>query len=586
MPYVLNDGATILPTLKAYTAVSVLALSACIYFATQTIKDPIWMQSQITEAVDNGQNDTENFEAGDLSWGQYVYQVFSVMIREPVSVWMMINMGFCWLIILTKSVQHFVFGDLRVSERQHLKDKFWNYMFYKFIFVFGIVNVQYVDEVLLWCSWFALLGFLHLLCQLGKDRFEYLSFSPTTPVWSHVKLLGLLGCILSLSGFMVLICAFIGFFVGINTFAFMVAEVVLIFLRTLHTIIKYSLHLYDMRNEGSGVSPNDAARVWEKRGPVIYYIELIFEMAALIVDFIHHAHMLLWSNIFLSMASLVICMQLRYLFQEIQERFKRHRNYVLVKNHLETNYPMATPEELSDNSDNCAICWEKMDAARKLPCSHLFHNACLQSWLEQHTSCPTCRMTLSIHTSLSNRPNPPDLQADAMQPMRRQLNFFHFDGSRYVSWLPSFSVEVSRSLRPDGIVANSQLDQNARRVQQLFPHIPIPTIIEDLRVTRSVELTVENIIDERLVVPPRLREEQMEENNSNSLLESLSQTSTTSKGWEDLSENIETEDSASLAGRFSKSPEERERILNKRKEQMRQLARKRYIEKQRSRSQS
>lgn len=35
---------------------------------------------------------------------------------------------------------------------------------------------------------------------------------------------------------------------------------------------------------------------------------------------------------------------------------------------------MATDKELAENSDNCAICWEKMDTARKLPCRHLFHS--------------------------------------------------------------------------------------------------------------------------------------------------------------------------------------------------------------------
>ncbi|KAI4467804.1 e3 ubiquitin-protein ligase rnf8 [Holotrichia oblita] len=299
-----------------------------------------------------------------------------------------------------------------------------------------------------------------------------------------------------------------------------------------------------MRQEGSGtVTSTDATKIWEKRGPVIYYIELGFELTALIIDFVHHLHMLLWSNIFLSMASLVICMQLRYLFQEIQDRYKKHRNYVLVRNHLEQNYPMASPDELAENSDNCAICWEKMESARKLPCTHLFHNACLQSWLEQHTSCPTCRTTLSIHSSMAAQTNPPDIP-DTIQPTRRQLNhFFHFDGSRYVSWLPSFSVEVShaQSLRTDTNATNSQLDANARQVQQLFPHIPISLILEDLRITRSVELTVENIIEGRLVPPPIYREPMplpQPIDSSNLLLEPG--TSSQVKNWDDMcSDNID-----------------------------------------------
>lgn len=88
----------------------------------------------------------------------------------------LINMAVCCLILLGRCIQKMVFGELRVSEQQHLKDKFWNFIFYKFIFIFGVINVQYLEEVLLWCSWFALLGFLQLIAQLTKDRFEYVCF--------------------------------------------------------------------------------------------------------------------------------------------------------------------------------------------------------------------------------------------------------------------------------------------------------------------------------------------------------------------------------------------------------------------------
>lgn len=246
---------------------------------------------------------------------------------------------------------------------------------------------------------------------------------------------------------------------------------ILLAIRTLHVILRYILHLYDMRQEGitnnnatltsnstSSTTLNDNLRtssssssnttnnttsnptivLEEKRGYIIYYIELTFDLSSLIIDFVHHVHMLLWSNIFLSMASLVICMQLRYLFHEIQRRYKKHKNYLLVRNHLEQNYPMASGEELAKNlDDNCAICWEKMDTARKLPCTHLFHNQCLQSWLEQDTSCPTCRLTLSIQNpnNVENSNETNDiLQVDNVQNVHRQLNhFFHFDGKLLIN---------------------------------------------------------------------------------------------------------------------------------------------------------
>ena len=85
------------------------------------------------------------------------------------------NMVYCALALLAKTIQKFVFGELRVSEYQHLKDKIGNFLFYKFIFVFGVLNVQYMDEVVLWLTWFTALGFLGLLSQLCKDRFVYVS---------------------------------------------------------------------------------------------------------------------------------------------------------------------------------------------------------------------------------------------------------------------------------------------------------------------------------------------------------------------------------------------------------------------------
>nr|XP_029724699.1 E3 ubiquitin-protein ligase AMFR-like isoform X1 [Aedes albopictus] len=606
--------------------------------------------------------------------GAHLKDIASFMGSEPICIWTLINMAYCCLILLGKSIQKVVFGELRISEQQHMKDKFWNFIFYKFIFVFGVVNVQYLHEVILWVSWFSVLGFLHLLSQLSKDRFEYLSFSPTTPGWSHFRLIALLSAILTLSGFMLIVSIGVGVFIsGVNTFAFMAAECVLLSIRTLHVLIRYAMFLYDMRQGGI---THESAISWDKRGPVAYYIELIFEVAALVVDFGHHLHMLLWSNIFLSMASLVIIMQLRYLINEIQRKIKKHRNYLWVLNHMEKSYPLATAEDLKQNCDNCAICWEKMETARKLPCSHLFHNSCLQSWLEQDTSCPTCRLGLSVHNNNVNiLPN--EIRIDDTEPAGRTANnhFFHFNGSRYVSWLPNFSVEVTHinsvlrnepSPRETAVNHTSQIRNMARHVQEMFPRFPLSTLIADLQISRSIEVTIDNILEGRLQVPARFQEfDDLDDDsattantttngndgnsssatmsNSNSFNSSQPETpdsasglngfpaitandyyvnadefspsnhyggggggaggtesnvstpssTGSSSGYEvERSTNIfgnfdnllrdESFDDVPLGDRFSKSSEERERILQRRKEQLLVIARRKYLEKNKS----
>lgn len=621
MPAVFLDRLP-LPSLQAYTVISVLLLSGSVYYAVQVTSQLEWkinaavnldLSTDIDTTMTVGnltfvsghQLTLEQFLLEHHHYIRRLLEVMYFMFQEPLCVWTVINMAYCCLILIGKVIQKLVFGELRVSEQQHMKDKFWNFVFYKFIFIFGVMNVQYMDEVVLWCSWFSVLGFLHLLAQLCKDRFEYLSFSPTTPKLTHVRLLALLSGILLLSVGLFAVCVVVGLHAGANTFAFMAAECSLVTVRTLYVIVRYGIHLWDVHHE----------KVWENRAAYVYYAELCFELTALAIDFCHDLHMLLWGNIFLSMASLVILMQLRYLFYEIQRRVKKHKNYLRVVKHMEANYPMATADELEKNSDDCAICWDHMESARKLPCGHLFHNSCLRSWLEQDTSCPTCRMSLSEPGALDlagelSRDEGRNTalllgalgaQDDAPRhPQNTTTNhFFHFDGSRYVSWLPSFSVEVTHTNllggQPPPPVQTSQLDNMARQVQQMFPNMPLNTIMEDLRSTRSVELTIENILDERLVAPPNHGLDTRKEALADERFPRTPSASTTSTTIDSSSsmlledaeppfaaeEAIASGDSSmgpQVGGRFSKSPSERERMLSRRKEELLKMARKKFLD--------
>ncbi|KFM61685.1 E3 ubiquitin-protein ligase AMFR, partial [Stegodyphus mimosarum] len=384
----------------------------------------------------------------------------------------------------------------------------------------------------------------------------------------------------------------------------MASEWTLVILRTLYVLMRYILHLYDVTHEG----------IWERRGVYNYYCELVFELTSYVVDFLHHLHMLLWGNIFLSMASLVICMQLRCLFNEIQRKLIRHKNYLRVSKHMENNYPLATKEELEANSDDCAICWDRMETARKLPCGHMFHTSCLHSWLEQVSNCPTCRVTLTHRDNSGtvsdvNRNNILGQDEQGRNPNPTTNHFFHFDGSRYVSWFPSFSVEVSHTSLLGGRhripIHTSQLDNMVHQVLQMFPHMPYNLVLEDLLITRSVELTVENILEERLVAPtttlfpimppqpvsilhvsvgngnnsfPNVSSPERE-SSDNTTGESASSSppgsasaSSSAQVLQDLSVQTRFEGS-----RFSKSSSEREQMLSHRKEELLKKARNKYI---------
>lgn len=48
-------------------------------------------------------------------------------------------------------------------------------------------------------------------------------------------------------------------------------------------------------------------------------------------------------------------------------------HYLCILQTVLCRFSVATSEELAANDDDCAICWDTMLTARKLPCGHLFH---------------------------------------------------------------------------------------------------------------------------------------------------------------------------------------------------------------------
>ncbi|XP_074696054.1 E3 ubiquitin-protein ligase AMFR isoform X4 [Strix aluco] len=570
------------PSLRTYTALSALALLGTGLSAYRAL----------SQAPGGAQPDG----------GPRALDVAYYLLSDSLCVWVLVNTACCFLMLVAKLIQYMVFGPLRVSERQHLKDKFWNLIFYKFIFIFGVLNVQTVEEVVMWCLWFSGLVFLHLMVQLCKDRFEYLSFSPTTPTSSHIRVLTLLiAMLLSCCGLAV-ICGIIGYTHGMHTLAFMAAESLLVTVRTAHVILRYVIHLWDLNHEGT----------WEGKGTYVYYTDFVMELTLLSLDLMHHIHMLLFGNIWLSMASLVIFMQLRYLFHEVQRRIRRHKNYLRVVGNMEARFAVATPEELAANNDDCAICWDSMQSARKLPCGHLFHNSCLRSWLEQDTSCPTCRMSLNITDNHHVREDHqrenldenlvPVAVAEGRPRLNQHNHFFHFDGSRIASWLPSFSVEVMHTTNILGIAqaSNSQLNAMAHQIQEMFPQVPYHLVLQDLQLTRSVEITTDNILEGRIQVPfptqradsirPALNSSVERHSTDQEDTETVTQTERVPlelnsrldemvEFSEMEAEPSEAEDFEARGSRFSKSADERQRMLVQRKEDLLQQARKRYLNK-------
>jgi hypothetical protein len=88
-----------------------------------------------------------------------------------------------------------------------------------------------------------------------------------------------------------------------------------------------------------------------------------------------------------------------------------------------------------DNSDlfSCTICigdYEEGETLRRLPCNHVFHQSCIDPWMEQHTTCPNCRRGLC--------------------PRRKRFrNQAHGQGGMSIVQLISEAEQRERAIRPE-----------------------------------------------------------------------------------------------------------------------------------------
>lgn len=78
--------------------------------------------------------------------------------------------------------------------------------------------------------------------------------------------------------------------------------------------------------------------------------------------------------------------------------FEKHRDFFLdfLTNNLYKPVSKRVVKNLhmiqSDPQDECAICFEQFQTkAVQLPCTHKFHDTCIQTWFKRTNTCPFCR---------------------------------------------------------------------------------------------------------------------------------------------------------------------------------------------------
>ncbi|VEL21305.1 unnamed protein product [Protopolystoma xenopodis] len=298
--------------------------------------------------------------------------------------WSFINLIYFGLLCLGLTLQTIFFGELRPNEHEHIRENFWTFLFYKLVFIYGVLNVESLHELLLWAGWSSSLGFLQILTGLVRQRVEFLIQMPDTTAVLHLKMVVLLIAVLCIGHCLAGISIAVGIKSSIHLMIFMLSEVYQLMISSSHVLIRYGLHFYI---ESILQSPGGVSRI--NHSSLFYYVDLIFFSMGHGLDFVHNLHMLFWNNIQVNMSCLIVMMHLQYLYGEMVKRYKKHQRYLLINSLLFFDV-VENPDEA------CPICWEKLTLARRLPCGHIFHDLCLRLWIDQSPSCPTCRRTLLL----------------------------------------------------------------------------------------------------------------------------------------------------------------------------------------------
>jgi hypothetical protein len=177
----------------------------------------------------------------------------------------------------------------------------------------------------------------------------------------------------------------------------MLSEIGLLVIQTLHALVVCLFdQIYFKSKEDEHCCKNE-----DGYSGIAHMINFNFEILALLFDLVHHIHMLVCCNLFLSMTSLIVSLQMRARLRQIHGILQKRQSYIWLSEHID-QYPEANPKE--GESDNCAICWDLIPSqsqsqsqkAKELPCSHMFHTTCLRKWLLVSMNCPTCRLQLNV----------------------------------------------------------------------------------------------------------------------------------------------------------------------------------------------
>ncbi|KAH9647681.1 E3 ubiquitin protein ligase RIN2 [Citrus sinensis] len=322
-------------------------------------------------------------------------RVLELLLRSYATVSLLANFVLNVFVLINLCLKTIFFGELYPAETRKFVERLINYVIYKVkLFELGtflpLVIPPTVFQAGLWSVWLTVLCSLKMFQALARDRLERLNASPSATPWTYFRVFSALLFVLAVDIFWIRMCLLLFKTLDSSMFLLLFFEPLSVAFETMQAILVHGFQLLDIWLHHSAGNSTNCAR----------------------------------SKFFDTLAA-GASSNFQALLSAIIKRIKGFIKLRIALGHLHAALPDATSEELRAYDDECAICREPMAKAKKLLCNHLFHLACLRSWLDQGLnemySCPTCRKPLFVgRREIEANSRPGEVSSD--EQLARQLS--------------------------------------------------------------------------------------------------------------------------------------------------------------------
>ncbi|KAF7639132.1 hypothetical protein Mgra_00001367 [Meloidogyne graminicola] len=466
------------PTLKNYLIFSsILFFSGFYYYyrIVQTLGTNLNLNLEQQKDGDNIQ-EVESFVEDNF------IKKFVLVVQKHRLLFYILHNTCCAIIaFMGKKSIEFLFGKLTSQEESSLRKYFRRFVQTKLTFLIFISHQNLLEDILCWTPWLALQIACLLILELAELRIAN-TYNNVTSTISNRRRLFIASATTNISSLLMIF-----FVIGIKDYIifnysfFLLADCLLLLIQSFHLLFKLFINTQNLNQQQQGST---------------YYIDFIYGLIRDCLEFANYLHMIFYSHLAITYCCIFLIIQAQYYYGRISSKIKKHRQQREILLHISNSYLPANEEDLLKISQ-CLICWQHMKNARKLPCSHIFHEHCLRRWLEQDSSCAVCRKSLSFN--LNNLRNQQQLNInnntiivgdDVGQALQMILEIFSPHNNRIVRW--------ARRLIFDSM-NEEHVTRMVNQVAEMFPQVSLDQIRQIVNNTGSVNSTVDTLLQQNMI---------------------------------------------------------------------------------------